>query len=760
MKERFQQGETLTEDDILSRIDDLLSPDAMNAKEENILHYAANNGFWKVFNASNSLLKAADGRKIVSQKNKSGSTPLHYLAVHVIDNEEKQQQINAFNMLINKGADINIQNVSGATPLHFACLNNPEIALALLGRAEVNFNVENIKGETPLHCACKKGNTEIVAALLGKEGIDISIKDRDGNSALDLTQDEKIKILFTTYIEFKEQEQAQEESQYKDNNTPPSSPRGVEAVEDFESEKQGALLNRLPLVRKTQKYEQPLSDTKALKAFLNEELKGKVLNKNLYDKYESVIKELKFVEIKATPKDKPPLTQIFGEERQSHIEEFINDYGKFSYTPVNSKGDDLGRINEIRIPKLTETGEHSTTEFEVLHLNKNGELLSYSVEINGKKVSKAFDEKNSQLDEQWLNSIDTSKIMLNQRSRESFLNSSGASISAAEGQQSSNKRTRGDYEEYHNDVAPNKQTRMEHHSLSVDEEEGKKAASRLRVEKRKESFNDEDNPKKLKKSSAVSYDEIDYLIIDLNNKIKAQGEIIAQEREKLSLLAGEKKYLEKTLKSKKINLLVKAENGLLFAENTYNLKFIHNKKQKKVDDFIEYYNEEYPVAVASVDKYKKEKEKSEKERDELIFDQKVAKLLKDEVNLGYKKEKGKFRAVSSNDLDQVYLRYREAIREELIRNREITDFSNMPVGDVINNIKKQIENIKIIIRDGVLTPLATSIPADKAVIEARKAVNEEIMRGGLKFPRNDENVSKKHTPPVRNPSVRGSAAFK
>ena len=580
------------------------------------------------------------------------------------------------------------------------------------------------------------GNAEIVEALLNQEGIDIRIEDSNGKTALALTQKEEIKGLFDRYIKSKKPEQAQEKHKSVDNAL--SIPNENSEIEQK---------NISTAVRETQENEQLLSNTKALKASLNEKLKGQILNKTLYDEYKDIIKNLKFVEIKSTQKNKPPLTQVFGEEEQSHIEEFINDNGKFKYIPTNSEGDDLGRINEIRIPKLTETGEHSTTEFEVLHLNKNGELLSYSVEINGKKVSKAFDEKNSQLDEQWLNSIDTSKIMLNQRSRESVLNSSGASISAAEGQQSSNKRTRGDYEEYHNDVAPNKQTRMEHHSLSVDEEEGKKATSRLRVEKRKEAFNDEDNPKKLKKSSAISSDEIDNLIIHLNDKIKAQGEIIAKKREELSFLDGEKEYLKETLKSKKINL-VEDEKGFLSAENTYNLKFMHNKKQKKVNDFIEYYNAEYPGAVASVDKYKKEKEKSEKERDELIFDQKVDKLLKDEVNLGYKKEKekGKFRAVSFNDLDQVYLRYREAIREELIRNGEITDFSNMPIGDVINNIKKQIENIKIIIRDGVLTPLAIENKADESVIKAREAVHKELMIGGLKFPRNDGNVSE-------NPSV-------
>ena len=56
-------------------------------------------------------------------------------------------------------ADINAVDKSGNTALHYACYRNPQAAKYLIeGGAEVNL--KNGEGKTPLHQATKRGHTD------------------------------------------------------------------------------------------------------------------------------------------------------------------------------------------------------------------------------------------------------------------------------------------------------------------------------------------------------------------------------------------------------------------------------------------------------------------------------------------------------------------------------------------------------------------------------------------------------------------------
>jgi ankyrin repeat protein len=99
---------------------------------------------------------------------------------------------------VNKGADINIKNKDGKTPLHIAVENNYEDIIKFLLENKADVNVKDNEGNTPLHIAIKKGNYFVIKELI-KFGADKNAKNNKGETPLDLAKelgDEEILNLF------------------------------------------------------------------------------------------------------------------------------------------------------------------------------------------------------------------------------------------------------------------------------------------------------------------------------------------------------------------------------------------------------------------------------------------------------------------------------------------------------------------------------------------------------------------------------------
>jgi Ankyrin repeats (3 copies)/Ankyrin repeat len=119
------------------------------------------------------LLKGANPN---IKNNNNGNTPLYY-AVEVNDHIkdmspegiEKRQKI--VNLLLDNGADINIQNQYGETPLHRAIgfLFQEEIVLLLLEKG-AKIDIADKNGKTPLDCAerTKDANNYDLKQLLNR----------------------------------------------------------------------------------------------------------------------------------------------------------------------------------------------------------------------------------------------------------------------------------------------------------------------------------------------------------------------------------------------------------------------------------------------------------------------------------------------------------------------------------------------------------------------------------------------------------------
>ncbi|WP_159591791.1 ankyrin repeat domain-containing protein [Hydrogenophaga sp. BPS33] len=116
----------------------------------------------------------------------TGATPLH-IAI-------EYNQLEAAKRLVAAGADVRRPRKDGATPLHLACHHGrgdivrwlqPLLRLDVPPyHAGAALNARTRSGLTPLSLAAGAGHGDVVQFLLGREGIDPTLTDADGGTAL------------------------------------------------------------------------------------------------------------------------------------------------------------------------------------------------------------------------------------------------------------------------------------------------------------------------------------------------------------------------------------------------------------------------------------------------------------------------------------------------------------------------------------------------------------------------------------------------
>ncbi|XP_041368600.1 poly [ADP-ribose] polymerase tankyrase-1-like [Gigantopelta aegis] len=114
------------------------------------------------------------------------STPLHLAAGY--------NNVEVAEFLLENGADVNAQDKGGLIPLHNASSYGHVDIAGLLIKFNTCVNAQDRWGFTPLHEAAQKGRTHLCSLLLA-HGADPTMKNQEGQSALDLTTADDVRAL-------------------------------------------------------------------------------------------------------------------------------------------------------------------------------------------------------------------------------------------------------------------------------------------------------------------------------------------------------------------------------------------------------------------------------------------------------------------------------------------------------------------------------------------------------------------------------------
>ncbi|XP_078424344.1 death-associated protein kinase 1 isoform X2 [Cetorhinus maximus] len=111
----------------------------------------------------------------INQANKHGTPPLMIAA--------GCGNVQILNLLIQKGAKIDVQDKSGSNALYWAARHGHTETLKFLLQKECPLNVQDKSGETALHVAARYGNVEVVQYLCNV-GVNPNLQDRDQETPL------------------------------------------------------------------------------------------------------------------------------------------------------------------------------------------------------------------------------------------------------------------------------------------------------------------------------------------------------------------------------------------------------------------------------------------------------------------------------------------------------------------------------------------------------------------------------------------------
>jgi len=140
-----------------------------DCNENTALLYSIRNEFHNI-----SVLLIENGADVNCMESENKSTAL------MIACQTKQHEV--INALLEKNAELNIQNKYGYCPLLIAIENNDEKLVDILLKYNANVNVYDTYGNNTLMLACSIGNKKIVESLLNHQGSTLDINERNFNN--------------------------------------------------------------------------------------------------------------------------------------------------------------------------------------------------------------------------------------------------------------------------------------------------------------------------------------------------------------------------------------------------------------------------------------------------------------------------------------------------------------------------------------------------------------------------------------------------
>lgn len=160
------------------------------------------NDFEQVFERLS--VQSVSPRFINYQDPKTGNTPLHELLSKDKYGSHKKSRKYWIEFFISKGANLNLQNAQGETPLHLIA-DDDDIKWnygELLLNNGADLHITDLKGKTPLHVYLERCDPDAdggAQKFIKEEGADVNIPDNDGNTPLKIATErgmnENVEIL-------------------------------------------------------------------------------------------------------------------------------------------------------------------------------------------------------------------------------------------------------------------------------------------------------------------------------------------------------------------------------------------------------------------------------------------------------------------------------------------------------------------------------------------------------------------------------------
>jgi ankyrin repeat protein len=150
----------------------MLNPAVMTSRDSlgnTVLHHAA---LWKIDSMIPAIVERGANTEI---SNISGETPL-FIAV-------KANTPSTVKTLLDAGASLTGRDALGNTALHTAVRSNAPEAMETLLDARINIDAYNLYGQTPLHDAVRLGIYD-AQVILVRRGANSEVRDNDGNTPL------------------------------------------------------------------------------------------------------------------------------------------------------------------------------------------------------------------------------------------------------------------------------------------------------------------------------------------------------------------------------------------------------------------------------------------------------------------------------------------------------------------------------------------------------------------------------------------------
>jgi ankyrin repeat protein len=154
---------------------------ARDTGDYNSLHYIAQNDNKDLFDfiIDEAASKELNIQKFINSRTLRGESALDIAAEY--------SSTSILNVLLEKGASIDVSRLGGATPLHFIAENCLVPSLVkVLEKTTINIDNQDVRGNTPLHFAVVKDCCEAVRLLINK-GSNLNVVNNVGEYAIHIT---------------------------------------------------------------------------------------------------------------------------------------------------------------------------------------------------------------------------------------------------------------------------------------------------------------------------------------------------------------------------------------------------------------------------------------------------------------------------------------------------------------------------------------------------------------------------------------------